>query len=167
VKTLQVESITGTVPSRDKDRKPVVTTQFDHRAALIKFYPGFDPWTIETIVSNGIRGIILEGTGLGHVSKNCYPAIKKTIKENIPIFMTSQTIWGRVDMNVYYTGRDLLALGVTPLDDMLSETALVKLMWTLPQTRSIDEIRNLMLKPIAGDMSDRTTIREEQAVVAG
>jgi glutamyl-tRNA(Gln) amidotransferase subunit D len=167
VKTLQVESITGTVPSRDKDRKPVVTTQFDDRAALIKFYPGFDPWTIETIVSNGIRGIILEGTGLGHVSKNCYPAIKKTIKENIPIFMTSQTIWGRVDMNVYYTGRDLLALGVTPLDDMLSETALVKLMWTLPQTRSIDEIRNLMLKPIAGDMSDRTTIREEQAVVAG
>ena len=45
--------------------------------------------------------------------------------------MTSQCIWGRVDMNVYDTGRDLLDAGVIPLEDMLSETALVKLMWSL------------------------------------
>src|SRR5207247_10028405 len=96
-------------------------------------------------VLNRGRRLVLEGTGLGHVSKYCYDAIKKALKEEIPVFMTSQTIWGRVDMNVYVTGRDLLNIGVAPLEDMLSETALVKLMWVLGQTRSPEKIRDLML----------------------
>jgi len=74
--------------------------------------------------------------------------------------MTSQTIWGRVDLNVYVTGRDLLNLGVVPLEDMIPETALVKLMWVLGQTRSIDKVHGLMLQPIAGEITERTTITE-------
>ncbi|TMI38527.1 hypothetical protein E6H23_10145 [Candidatus Bathyarchaeota archaeon] len=70
--------------------------------------------------------------------------------------MTSQTIWGRVDMNVYYPGRDLLNLGVTPLEDMIPETALVKLMWTLAQTKSPEEIRSIMLESVAGEILPRT-----------
>ncbi len=70
--------------------------------------------------------------------------------------MTSQTIWGRVDMNVYSTGRDLVNIGVTPLEDMLTETALVKLMWVLPQTKSLDKVREMMLTPVAGEITDRT-----------
>src|SRR3989442_14455819 len=72
--------------------------------------------------------------------------------------MTSQTIWGRVDMNVYVTGRDLLNIGVTPLEDMISETALVKLMWVLGQTRSPEKIRELMLQIVAGEITERTPI---------
>ena len=76
--------------------------------------------------------------------------------------MTSQTIWGRVDMNVYSTGRDLLNLGVAPLEDMIPETALVKLMWTLAQTKSPDEIRRLMLEPVAGEIIPRTPYLMEE-----
>src|SRR5436189_184533 len=116
----------------------------DHHAYLLKFYPGFDPQLIDAAVKAGARGLVLEGTGLGPVSKYCYEYIRNAVKNDVPIFMTSQTIWGRVDMNVYVTGRDLLNLGVVPLEDMIPETALVKLMWVLGQTRSTDKIHGLM-----------------------
>ena len=140
--------------------KLVVKPHFDQHAYLLKFYPGFSPEMISSAVSNGARGIVLEGTGLGHVSKYCYDAIKKALKQEVPIFMTSQTIWGRVDMNVYVTGRDLLNIGVTPLEDMISETALVKLMWVLGQTRSPDKIRELMLQTVAGEITERSPMME-------
>jgi len=112
------------------------------------------------VLSTGARGIIFEGTGLGHVSKQCYDSIKKAVKQDVPVFMTSQTIWGRVDMNVYYTGRDLLNLGLTPLEDMISETAIVKLMWVLAQTKDSDKVREMMLHPVAGEITERTSILE-------
>ena len=74
--------------------------------------------------------------------------------------MTSQCLYGRVNMRVYSTGRDLLKIGVAPLDDMLPETAYVKLSWSLGQTSDPDEVRRLMLTPVAGEMGARSTPRE-------
>ena len=145
---------------RGKARKLTVEPHFDHHAYLLKFHPGFNPEIITSAVSSGARGLVLEGTGLGHVSKYCYDAIKEALKEEVPVFMTSQTIWGRVDMNVYVTGRDLLNIGVTPLEDMISETALVKLMWVLGKTRSPERIRELMLQTVAGETTERSPIME-------
>jgi len=103
---------------------------------------------------------VLEGTGLGHVSKYCYDSIKNAVKQDVPVFMTSQTIWGRVDMNVYTTGRDLIDIGVVPLEDMIPETALVKLMWVLGQTRSLHRVREMMLNSVAGEITQRSSILE-------
>src|SRR5213596_2339949 len=147
-------------PRRRSDHNFSLKPAFDHHAYLLKFYPGFDPQLIDAAVKAGARGLVLEGTGLGHVSKYCYDSIRNAVKNDVPIFMTSQTIWGRVDMNVYVTGRDLLNLGVVPLEDMIPETALVKLMWVLGQTRSIDKVHGLMLQPIAGEITERTVITE-------
>jgi glutamyl-tRNA(Gln) amidotransferase subunit D len=159
LQTGQVERIED-APGRRVNRNLTIKPSFDQHAYLLKFYPGFNPELISAAVSTGARGLVLEGTGLGHVSKYCYDAVKKALKEDVPIFMTSQTIWGRVDMNVYVTGRDLLNIGVTPLEDMISETALVKLMWVLSQTRSPEKIRELMLQPVAGEITQRTPIME-------
>jgi glutamyl-tRNA(Gln) amidotransferase subunit D len=60
-------------------------------------------------------------------------------------------------MNVYNQGRDLLKRGVIPLGDMLSETALVKLMWAFGQTDNTEEVKKLMVANIAGEISERTT----------
>src|SRR6184192_3399493 len=147
-------------PRRRSDHNFGLKPAFDHHAYLLKFYPGFDPQLIDAAVKAGARGLVLEGTGLGHVSKYCYDSIRNAVKNDVPIFMTSQTIWGRVDMNVYVTGRDLLNLGVVPLEDMIPETALVKLMWVLGQTRSIYKVHGLMLQPIAGEITERTAITE-------
>ena len=109
-------------------------SRFDSRVGLLKYYPGFDPKMIDH-ASRSCKAIILEGTGLGHVSKECFPNIKKAIDSGVMVFMTSQCIWGRVSMTVYDTGRDLLNIGVIPLSDMISEIALVKAMWSLANTK--------------------------------
>src|SRR6266851_3496016 len=157
MKTGQIEMTNG-VPKKDKSRKLALKSRFDQHAFLIKFYPGFNTGIIDSAVSAGARGIVLEGTGLGHVSRHLFESVKKALKREVPVFMTSQTIWGRVDMNVYNTGRDLLNLGVTPLEDMIAETAIVKLMWVAAQTKSAGKIREMMVQPIAGETTSRTLV---------
>jgi glutamyl-tRNA(Gln) amidotransferase subunit D len=124
--------------------------------ALIKFYPGLNPRIIERYVEEGYRGIIFEGTGLGHVGNYCFSAVRKAVEKGMVVAMTSQCIWGRLGMNVYDTGRDLLAIGVLPLEDMLPETALVKLMWVLGQTTNFEEAKALLTTNIAHEISPRT-----------
>src|ERR687887_51147 len=79
---------------------------YDRRVILIKYYPGFDPRVLSNILTRqDCRAIILEGTGLGHISRDCIPEIEKMIECGIMVFMTSQCIWGRTGMTVYDTGR--------------------------------------------------------------
>lgn len=144
LKLLDVESNRGSFS---------VKPEFDPRAVLLKFYPGFDPVLISYIVSSGHRAIVLEGTGLGHVSKDCFTEIRKALDSGILVFMTSQCIWGRTGMTVYDTGRDLLDIGVIPLDDMLPETAIVKAMWVLANSTSLELAKSLMQKNIAHEIS--------------
>ncbi|MBS7655097.1 Glu-tRNA(Gln) amidotransferase subunit GatD [Candidatus Bathyarchaeota archaeon] len=143
---------------RVKSEKLVLKPKFNMKAALIKFYPGMNHEIIDFFVDKGYLGLILEGTGLGHVSRYCYNSIKRAVEAGLFIGMTSQCLWGRINMHVYYTGRDLLNLGVTSLEDMLPETALVKLMWVLAQTSELNEVKTLMLKNISGEFSGKRWI---------
>ncbi|MGD8543957.1 MAG: Glu-tRNA(Gln) amidotransferase subunit GatD [Candidatus Bathyarchaeota archaeon] len=147
---------------RDLSRKLVLNPDFDEKVALVKFYTGLNPDIIEWYVDKGYRGVILEGTGLGHISNYCFSAIRKAIENDVVVAMTSQCIWGRLNMNVYDTGRDLLAMGVIPLGDMLPETALVKLMWVLGQTKDVEEAKTLLTTNIAHEISPRTVSEEEE-----
>ncbi len=147
---------------RDLSRKLILKPDFDEKAALVKFHIGLNPKVLEWYVKEGYRGIVLEGTGLGHVSRYCFPAIRKAVKNNVVVTMTSQCIWGRLGMNVYDTGRDLLAMGVISLEDMLPETALVKLMWALGQTKDVEEVKKLLATNIAHEISPRTPLEEEE-----
>ncbi|MCS7113004.1 MAG: Glu-tRNA(Gln) amidotransferase subunit GatD [Nitrososphaerota archaeon] len=136
-----------------------VEAEFEERVALIKFYPGFDPKIIEWYIDDGYRGLVIEGTGLGHVSSRCIPALKRAVDSGVFVGMTSQCLWGRINMSVYRTGRELQAVGVVPLEDMLPETALVKLMWVLARVDDVGEARRLMLTNIAGEIFRRTSFR--------
>jgi glutamyl-tRNA(Gln) amidotransferase subunit D len=143
---------------REPGRKLVLKPNFDERVSLIKFHPGFKADQIDFLVRDGCRGLVLEGTGLGHFSETMREPISRAIESGVLVGMTSQCIWGRVNMNVYNTGRDLQALGVIPLADMLPETALVKMMWIFGQTQDPEEARRLMLTNIAGEISPRSLI---------
>jgi glutamyl-tRNA(Gln) amidotransferase subunit D len=140
---------------RDSSRRLVLKPNFEEKVALVKFYPGFNPRLIDWYVNENYKGIILEGTGLGHVGNYCFSAVKRAVEKGVLVAMTSQCLWGRVNMNVYNQGRDLLAFGVVPLEDMLPETALVKLMWVFGQTKDIDEAKRLLVTNIAHEISPR------------
>ncbi len=151
-----VTMLTQDYRRRGNSRKLVLKPEFEEKVALLKFHPSFNPDIIDHLVSKGYRGLVLEGTGLGHISHACLDPVRQAVEKGVIVAMTSQCIWGRVDMNVYDTGRDFLNAGVIPLEDMLSETALVKLMWTLGQTGKRDEAKKLLTTNIAGEISPRT-----------
>lgn len=160
VKGNKIENIMPNLPPRRDDKDFDVKPNFDTRVALVKFYPNFDPDIIGYFVDKGYRGIVLEGSGLGHVSKYCYGKLSYAIEKGLLVAMTSQCIWGRVRMTVYDTGRDLLNIGVIPLEDMLPETALVKMMWVLGNSNSIEEAKDLMIKNIAGEINYRSDLEK-------
>lgn len=136
----------------------VVRPNFENKVSLLKFYPGFDCRMIDYCVDLGHRAIILEGTGLGHINKECFSQIKNAVDKGIIIFMTSQCIWGRTALTVYDTGRDLLNLGVIPLSNMTSETALVKAMWCFGNFREENEVIKTMTSNIANEFTNRILV---------
>jgi glutamyl-tRNA(Gln) amidotransferase subunit D len=135
-----------------KEFKPRIN--LDEKVALIKYYPGFDPVILEKIIELDYHGIIFEGTGLGHVGKIMYNNVKKANDKGIFLGMTSQCIDGRVRMTVYESGRDLLNLGIIPLENMIPEVALVKAMWAIGNTKTIEDTKKIMLEEIASEISN-------------
>ena len=155
-----ITMLTENYQKRDPSRKLALKPNFNDKVALVKFYPGINPAIIDWHVENGYKAIVLEGTGLGHVASSLFQPIKRAVDKGVLVAMASQCLWGRINMNVYDTGRDLLALGVIPLEDMLPETATVKLMWIFGQTSNTEEAKKLLKTNIAGELSPRTPYGE-------
>ena len=131
---------------------------------MIKYHPGLKPQVIDYLVDSGYEGIVLEGTGLGHTSERLFDSIKAGTDSGILFCMSSQTLNGRVNMNVYSTGRVLIDCGVIPCADMLPETALVKLMWVLGQTKNRKKAAEMMLTDYVGEISDKSHIKDDLSV---
>ncbi len=140
---------------RRNDRKVTIKPYFEEKVAMIYYYTNMQPDMIDSLVERGYRGIIIIGTGLGHVNKPLYPAIERAVAAGVHVFMTVQTLWGYVHMFVYDTGRDLMAKGVVPLENMLPEAAYIKLGWVLGQTQDREEVKRMMLTPIGDDITPR------------
>ena len=140
---------------RRTDHNVGINTAFEEKVSIVYYYPNMKPDIIDSLIDNDYKGIIIAGTGLGHVNKPLYPALKRAHEKNIAVYMTVQTLWGYVQMYVYDTGRDMMELGVVPSANMLPEVAYVKLGWVLGQTNDLERVRELMLTPIAGEITER------------
>jgi len=155
VKRGEVKLIKKKYNHRRKDRNVDIYPFFEDRVSMIYFYPHMHPDTIDSLVDLGYKGIIIIGTGLGHVNKELYPAIERARDRGVAIYMTVQTLWGYVHMYVYDTGRDLMAMGVIPLENMLPEAAYIKLGWALGQTSDLEKVKEIMLRPINEEITGR------------
>ncbi len=140
---------------RDPSREVAIDPVYDDRVTILYYYPGMKPDLVDALVEKGYRGIVIAGTGLGHVNKPIYPALKRAIEQGVHVVMTVQTLWGYAQMYVYDTGRDLLDIGVVPLDNMLPETALMKLGWVLGHTDDHGEVLAMMRNSISHEIIPR------------
>jgi glutamyl-tRNA(Gln) amidotransferase subunit D len=118
---------------------------------LVKFVPGTGTAFLDA--ANDASGIILEGTGLGHVNTEWIDELEKLVDDGTTVVMTSQCLEGRVCDRVYDTGRDLLEAGVVEAGDTLPATAYVKLMWALKNT---EDPADTMTRSLAGELQDRS-----------
>src|SRR5213594_2057455 len=136
-----------------------VDDALDLKVALASFYPGQPPTQLEAILE-GQHGIVIAGTGLGHVAHDLIPILHRATRDGIAVVMTTQTLQGRVSMRVYDTGRDLLKAGVIEGQDMTPETAYVKLMWVLGHTREHAEVARAMATNVAGEINPKIGLDE-------
>jgi glutamyl-tRNA(Gln) amidotransferase subunit D len=149
-----LESYKASIAANDHNTARIVPV-FDDRVAILYYYPGMKPDVLEALIDRGYKGIVWDGTGLGHVNKGMFEAIQKATDAGIHQYMCVQTIWGYTHMFVYDTGRDLMARGIIPADNMLAESAYIKLGWALGLTHDREEVRKLMLTPINSETTPR------------
>jgi glutamyl-tRNA(Gln) amidotransferase subunit D len=128
--------------------------RLETNCGLVQFYPGMSPELLDAY--KGYRGLVLAGTGLGHVSTPLIPKIHKMTERGTVVVMTSQCLQGKVCDRVYDTGRDLLDAGVIEGGDMLPEVALVKLMWVLGNEKDPAKQVALMQMDLKGECNRRS-----------
>jgi glutamyl-tRNA(Gln) amidotransferase subunit D len=137
-----------------------LSTDFEEKIALVYFHPNMDPGIIDYHIKQGVKGIVLAGTALGHIALNGKKGLKKQIelckKKKIPVLMTSQSLYGRVDPLVYSALRWLSIEGnVIYAEDMLTETAYLKLGWLLGKGITYDQMKEKILENVAGEIEYR------------
>jgi len=144
----------------DKTVKTTVDERINEKVAMVLIYPNMDPGVIDYYLNKGYKGLVLAATALGHVptesKKSLMPAIERAMKKGIPVVIASQTIYGHVHPYVYTNLRRLsIELKSIFVDDMLPEVAYVKLMYVLGHAKKLDEIKEMMLQDIAGEITGR------------
>lgn len=142
---------------RKGDGEVVLRAEMEQSVALLQYYPGMRPKAFLPLIK-AHKGVVIAGSGLGHVSEGMVKMLAEAVKGGTIVVMTSQCYYGRVNLNVYATGRDLINAGVIPGEDMIPEVALVKLMWALGRTDDPVQIREMMAQDMRGEMSQRREI---------
>jgi len=138
------------------ERKLAVDTKISTEVRLVYTYPGMPKGTIEGAAKKS-KGIVIAGTGLGHVPTALIPEVKALVDDGTPVVIAPQTIYGRLNLNVYDSGRKLNAAGaIGHLCDWTPETALVKLMFVLGHAKKTDEVKKMMLTDMAGEITERS-----------
>lgn len=161
----RIEYLREDFKKADKNRKVKLVNKFHPDVGLVYIHPSIKPEFVSAL-SKFYDGIVLAVTGLGHVptnltndkfTKSLIPAIKGLIDSGIPVVVAPQTLYGRLNLNVYAPQRILKSTGVIGDGaDWLPEVAFVKLSWTLGQTRNMKKIREIMLTNVAGEISERS-----------
>ena len=134
-----------------------VNDSLEEKVGFIKSYPGITTELLDYHIDNGYKGLLIEGTGLGHCPDHLIPSLQRAADEKIPVVMTSQCLYGRTNLNVYSTGRKLLTAGVIPAGDMLPEVAYVKLVWALGQTSQREEVKKIMQTNLKGEINEKSS----------
>ncbi|MEM4625763.1 MAG: Glu-tRNA(Gln) amidotransferase subunit GatD [Candidatus Pacearchaeota archaeon] len=146
---------------KDKEKRVNLISKFSDKVALIKFYPGQNPDIFDYYLLKGYKGLIIEMSGLGHVltgesNNNWLPKLRKVINSGTIVCAVPQTIYGRLDPLVYSVGREIKKVGVIYLEDILPETAFVKLCWILGNkslSKDKETIYSNLLRNIAGEFN--------------
>ncbi len=166
--TRKIEFVKQDYQKKDTLRKLIIKPSMEEKVGLLKIHINMFPE--QFLFFKGYKGLVIEGTGLGHtpghmpneiakIHLKIFPAIKEVIESGCIIVMTSQTVFGRVNMHVYNKGVDLVNLGVIPGKDMLAETAFIKLSWLLANYPK-EKVKELIGKNLRGEINERISEKE-------
>ena len=156
----RIEVLNNNYEKRNKN-KVAVDDKFEAKTGLIYVYPGIDAEIFDFYLEKKYRGIVIAATALGHVpttnpKHSLIKKLKELIDNNLAVVISTQTIYGRVHPYVYTNLRKLsMELNCIFAEDILPETAYIKLGWVLGHTHKLDEVRKMMLTNYAHEISER------------
>ncbi len=161
---------------KDKKRKLKLFGGFEENVIFLKIYPNMSPKIFDFIIKNKFKGVVFEATGLGHMpiqkvdeysapNQRIFSKLKKYVKSGGIVVFAPQALFGRLNMNVYSTGRKLSDVGVISAGDMLPETAFIKLAWILKRVNKKDEVERLMNTNYAGELNSRSKLELFKVII--
>ncbi|MBN2094500.1 MAG: asparaginase [Candidatus Aenigmarchaeota archaeon] len=140
--------------------------KLEEKVCIIKLTPGMDPKIIQSYVDLGYKGLVIEGFGAGNVpieKNSLVEEIGSAVKKGVPVVVSTQCAIGSSWMYLYETGRKALEAGAIPGHDMISETAMTKLMWIIGNFGNDPKVvKEIFLKDVAGEVSDAKTPKEKR-----
>ncbi len=151
-------SVTISHEARALSDETVLLDKLETSVALVYFHPGLTAEDLAAVTEKK-RATVIMGTGLGHTGTRLYPVIRDIVGRGDHVLMTTQCLFGSVNMNVYSTGRELLKLGVIPLSNMLPEVAMIKSMHVLANYPDGD-FSKVMLSNLRGETVNREFLGE-------
>ena len=125
----------------------------EKKVSLVYFHPMMGAEDFRAM-AQGKKIVVIAGTGMGHIADRLFEPLKELSRDGTMFMMTTQCLGGRVDLDVYSTGRRLTELGVIPLGDMFPETALVKAMH-VSANYTDEKISEMMMSNMRGEMLSR------------
>ena len=123
---------------------------------VLKVFPGIQFGLFEDIMTEKLQGIVLETFGSGNIPSGgdeLLPIIKKAFASGSVVTVCSQCPIGTVTLGTYETSASLKGAGAVSGKDMTTEAAVAKLYHLLSLDLPKGEIKRLMEKNIAGELT--------------
>lgn len=138
------------------DKRPLFHTALDTRVSILKIHPGITPAVVRNILlGEDTRAVILETYGAGNApSKEWFLSIVREASEMGKILLNiTQCVAGRVNMDIYATGKSLKAAGVMNGYDSTTESALGKLFYLLGVFETSEGVKKGLEMDLRGEIS--------------
>jgi len=132
-------------------RESIPAKSVSAQVELIKFTLGMSNLLLEAIRDLHMDGGVIEGAGVGHVSKTVAEGIKDLIDSGKPVVLTSRCYEGLVLEDSYaFPGseKNLHEIGVIIAPGLNGPKARIKLILALSYTSDLAKIRNMFNTPI-------------------
>ncbi|MFR2020638.1 MAG: asparaginase [Christensenellales bacterium] len=139
-----------------RPQTPPAFTVAGRKRLVLRLIPGMNPEVLRLLASR-FDALVIESFGVGGLP--CYEqadflsAAAAWSSAGKPIVITTQVPHEGSDLAVYQVGARAAAQpGILQAYTMTVEAVVTKLMWILPQTRDLTEIKRLFYAPIACDL---------------
>lgn len=138
------------------DARPIFHTELDTRVSILKIHPGITPGVVRDILlGEDTRAVIMETYGAGNApSKEWFLSIVREASERGKVLLNvTQCVAGRVNMDIYATGKSLKAAGVMNGYDSTTESALGKLFYLLGVFETNEDVKRGLEMDLRGEIS--------------
>ena len=129
-----------------------LANRFCKEVFLLKIYPGISPDIFGKLQEMGIRGVYVEGFGIGGLPFSLTESIGKAVERGMIVAVGSQCLYEGSDFSLYEVGRQVLDCGVIETGNMTTEAAVTKLMWTLGQYDNPARVHSVMKTNLLGEL---------------